>query len=290
MPASRWILRIPGTLLLLAAGLKVQGLGVDPVSRMGFFSTAEAQLVVIGCEVFLGVWLWLAKSPLGSWLTSLVTFAAFAGVSFYQGWVGQTSCGCFGRLTINPWYTFGADLLVLALLVVGRPDLKQLRATPAQNLAVALRPLAWGILGVGVNLALLLVLASKTFGSLPAAIAFFRSDRVSAYPRLIAVGEGVSGDTRKVSVEVANWTDKPIRLIGGTRDCSCTVMGELPVTIPAGEVRIVTVDITLAEKPGIFTRTAAFLVDDGGIRHVSFRLTGRVLESKELADAGSGEK
>jgi hypothetical protein len=97
-----------------------------------------------------------------------------------------------------------------------------------------------------VNLAILLVLASHTFGSLPAAIAFFRSERVSAYPRLIEVGEGVSGETRKVSVEVVNWTDKPVRLIGGTRDCSCTVLGELPVTIPAGEVRSVSVGVTLA--------------------------------------------
>ena len=53
MSASGWILRIPGTLLLLAAGLKTQGLGVEPVSRIELFSTAEAQLVVIGFEVFL---------------------------------------------------------------------------------------------------------------------------------------------------------------------------------------------------------------------------------------------
>lgn len=147
MHRSRWILRIPGTLLLLAAGLKVQGLGVDPVSRMGFFSTAEAQLVVIGFEVFLGLWLWSGKNAIGSWLTSLITFTVFAGVSFYQGWVGQTSCGCFGRVSINPWYTFGADLLVLALLIVGRPDLKPLWTTPGRNLALALRPLAWASSG-----------------------------------------------------------------------------------------------------------------------------------------------
>jgi hypothetical protein len=62
------------------------------------------------------------------------------------------------------------------------------------------------------------------------------------------------------------------------------VLGELPVTIPAREVRTVSVDITLAEKPGIFTRTAGFIINDEGMRHVSFRLTGRIV-AKELADA-----
>jgi hypothetical protein len=45
--------------------------------------------------------------------------------------------------------------------------------------------------------------------------------------------------------------------------------------------------ITLSEKPGIYTRMAAFLIDDEGIRHVSFRLTGRVLPPRKLADARS---
>jgi hypothetical protein len=62
------------------------------------------------------------------------------------------------------------------------------------------------------------------------------------------------------------------------------------VTIPAKEVRTVSVDITLAEKPGIFTRTAGFLIEDEGMRHVSFRLTGRVVESKEVADARRGKE
>lgn len=285
MSASGWILRIPGTLLLLAAGAKAQGLGLEPVSRIGLFSTAEAQLLVIGFEVFLGLWLWSGKGPVGSWIASLATFAVFAAVSFYQGWVGQSSCGCFGRLTINPWYAFALDVLVLAMLAIGKPDLNQLRATPLRNLAFAMFPLVWGVVGVGVNVALLLALASNTFGSLPAALAYFRGERVSAYPRLIEVGEGVPGETRKVAVEIANWTDEPIRLIGGTRDCSCTVLGELPVTIPAKEVRTVSVDITLSEKPGIFTRTAGFLIDDEGFRHVSFRLTGRVVEPGKVADA-----
>src|SRR5687767_4532346 len=118
----RLVSKILGGLLLAAAVLKLQGLGTDPVTRLGVFSTPEFQLFVVEFEVFLGVWLLSGKRPLGSWLLALTTFGLFAAVSFYQGWIGQASCGCFGRLRVNPWYAFGLDMVIVATLLVGRPD------------------------------------------------------------------------------------------------------------------------------------------------------------------------
>lgn len=55
-----------GILLLVAAALKVQGLGIDPVRRLGPFSTPEFQLAVVEFETFLALWLLWGKRPLGS--------------------------------------------------------------------------------------------------------------------------------------------------------------------------------------------------------------------------------
>ena len=285
----RWILRIPGTLLLLAAALKTQGLALEPVGRVGLFTLPEVELAVIGFEAFLGFWLWSGKNPAGAWIISVLTFSAFAGVSFYLGWVGQSSCGCFGALAMSPWYAFALDLLILVMLAVGFPDLRPLWASPTRSLVNAMRPVAWGVVGIAINLGLLLILAHTIFGSVPSALAYLRGERISVHPRMVEIEEGVPGETRKVKVEVANWTDEPIRLIGGTTDCACTVLGDLPVTIPARETRTVTVDIFLSARPGIYTRKATFLVDDHGFRHISFSMTGRILEVKEIS-AVSGKE
>jgi Methylamine utilisation protein MauE len=94
--------RCVGLLLLAAAGLKAYGLSADSVARMGIFSTPEFQLAVIEFELFLALWLLSGIRPLGSWMVALTIFIGFAGVSFYQGWIGQSSCGCFGRLSVSP--------------------------------------------------------------------------------------------------------------------------------------------------------------------------------------------
>jgi hypothetical protein len=54
--------------LLVAAALKVQGLGFDPVRRLGMFSAPEFQIAVVEFEIFLALWLLWGKYPFGSWL------------------------------------------------------------------------------------------------------------------------------------------------------------------------------------------------------------------------------
>ncbi len=268
-----------GSLLLVAALLKLNGLAADPVARMGIFSTPEFQVAVIEFELFLAVWLLWGKRPLGSWLVALATFAGFAAVSFYQGWIGQASCGCFGRLSVSPWYAFGLDVLVLTGLLVGRPDLKPLRENPRRGLAGAMLPAAWGLAGMVVIGGVLSGLAYFGFGSMPAALAYLRGERVSIDPRLVDVGEGPRGEARDVTVTLMNWTDRPVQLFGGTADCSCTVLHDLPVTIPAKESRSVSVQVRLSGSPGVFTRKVAFLVNDEGFKRIDFRMTGRIIRT-----------
>lgn len=94
--------RLLAVLLLAAAVLKLSGLAVDPVGRMGLFTAPAFQIGVIEFEFFLAAWLLWGKRPLGSWATALAVFTIFAAVSAYQGWIGRASCGCFGQLSVSP--------------------------------------------------------------------------------------------------------------------------------------------------------------------------------------------
>ncbi|MBI2805192.1 MAG: DUF1573 domain-containing protein [Planctomycetes bacterium] len=243
--------------------------------------SAEVQLAIVEFEIFLGIWLLTGAAAVGAWLTALTTFTIFAGISFYLGVIGQTSCGCFGRFPPSPWWAFALDAVVIGLLLLGRPDFAGLRDERGGRLTRTMLPTLYAILGVFAISISLYAIAFAGYGSIPAAIAHLRGERISVQPRLADVGTGTLGDQREAEIDVTNWTEHPIRLIGGTADCSCTVLGDLPLTIPPNETRTVKVDVAMTGKPGIFTRKAAFLVDDEGFKAVTFRLTGRIVSADQ---------
>jgi hypothetical protein len=284
-------MRFVGTLLLAAAALKAWGLGLEPVARMGFFSTPEAQLMIVGFEIFLGVWLWLGTrhgaNSLLPWLATILTFSLFAAISLYLVWTGSSSCGCFGRFSPQPGYALGLDLIVLAGLLVCCPDWKALRSPSGSLRRDSTYPALCGLVALLVTV-VLVGLAWGSFGSIGAALARFRGERLSIHPRLVDAGAALTGEGREVHIELTNWTEQPINLIGGTSDCACTVLGDLPVTIPAGETVTVAVNLRFSGRPGMFTRKAAFLIDDQGFRAISFSITGRTLSKSENLDVAGG--
>jgi len=185
--------------------LKLTGLAVDPVGRMGLFSLPAFQIAVIEFEIFLAAWLLWGNHPLGSWATALIVFTIFAIVSAYQGWIGRASCGCFGRLSVSPWYAFGIDLTVLLALILGRPDLQEARQS--RRILTSLRPVLFGMGGAILVLGSLAGLGSLVYGSPDAALAHLRGERISLYPRLVDVGTGDPGERHEAVVEVVNRTE-----------------------------------------------------------------------------------
>ena len=273
---QRIVARVVGALLLLAAALKAQGIALAPVSAMGMFAAGWFQVALVVAEVLLGVWLILGLAPLGSWALALAVFTVFAAFSSYQAIIGRSSCGCFGRLQVNPWYAFGFDVAVLMGLVWCRPSLKSAWENPRALAKAALLPAVCIFGGTLVLAGALMGAAHLAFGSMPAAIAFFRGERVSVEPAILDLGSAEPGESREVPLTITNWTEKPIRVFGGTANCSCTVLGDLPVNIPPRESRSITVRATLKGSPGVFTREGRFLIDDNGFSRVGFTLIGQV--------------
>jgi hypothetical protein len=277
LPLRQTILRAVGVLLLVAAILKAQGFGVTPVSALGWLSAAWIQVGLIEAEVLLACWLISGKAPLAAWLVACMTFSMFAGVAFFQAWIGRATCGCFGRLALNPWYAFLIDLGVLAALGLGHPELKSLWREPRTVLLRPLTAAAGWFVGGAVVFAVLGVIAVHCFGSFDAALAHLRGERIAVQPHFVDVGTASIGELHEVHVRIANYTEGSVRLLGGTSDCSCVVTKDLPMTIRAGEAKDFLVELRHTGAPGFFTRTARLLTDDAQSPVVWFRLTGRNL-------------
>jgi hypothetical protein len=277
------ILRVIGCLLLVAAGLKLHGLAVEPVGAAGFFSAPWVQMLILEWEIALGIWLISGTQRALAWLAATATFIGFAAVSFWQGWIGQVTCLCFGAIHVDPWVSFAIDLTALTLLGCARSS--AVASQPSGQLAPNLRFLAVGACGVLLILGMFAAIGAVAFGSPAAALAYLRGERISIEPRLLDVGEGYFGEEKEVVVQVRNWTQKPIRVIGGTFDGGCVVTNDLPLTVTPGEVRALTVSVRLIGPAGQFTRYAKLFTDDEQSSTIAFRLMGR--SHKPLLDSSA---
>lgn len=265
-----------GLLLLSAAVLKLIGWNVAPFAQCGWLLTPAVQTAAVTWEAVLGVWLLTSLrgtggSPVSAlpWLLAVLTFLAFAAVSGYLGLIGQASCGCFGLIQASPWAAFAVDLTALVLLALGRP---------AWNLA-GTRRMAVGLIGVAVLLAAVAGAGTLAFGSLDAAIAKLRGEPLGVTPAVLDFGHGKPGESLSTSVTVRNYTTEPVRLIGGTSDCSCLVTQDLPTTIPPSESVSITVRLKVpGGTPGQMTRRVEVFTDCPGRRTLVLTATCRVME------------
>lgn len=255
-----------GVLLLAAAGLKAYGLAVDPVGGVGPFSSPVFQVAVTELEILLGIWLLWGRQPIAAWLTTLATFAAFAGASLLVGSAGQASCGCLGKVSLNPWYAFFIDLAALAVLVRARPDLTPLWNDPR---AVFGRPalVLAGVTVVSTFVGIAFVFVAQTcFGSVAGALSLLRGERISIQPLVVDTGRGSPGTLRESRFRLFNHTDEPVHVIGCKSDCSCIVSSDLPLTIPPHETESLTVKVRLPAVAGIFRREGTFLTNASAVR------------------------
>lgn len=106
-----------GLLLLAAAALKGHELATAPVIESGLFNSRWFLILLVEMELVLGLWLLSGLFVQVLWWVAVIGFSAFASVTLYQALGGAESCGCFGAIQVNPWYTFTIDAVaVMALL------------------------------------------------------------------------------------------------------------------------------------------------------------------------------
>jgi hypothetical protein len=107
--------------LLVAASLKAYQLVTEPVLGDGLFHARWFNILVVEFEIFFGFWLITNLLPSLTWFASIFIFSIFTLVSLFKAVTGETSCGCFGNVMVNPWLTAAFDIGVVALLVCVRP-------------------------------------------------------------------------------------------------------------------------------------------------------------------------
>ncbi len=244
-------------MLIAAASLKLAGWIISAFAQYGWWLSANVQIAAIAWELILGSALLLGVYRPLTWLLALLTFALFAGVSSYLGFVGQATCGCFGAIKASPWTAFGVDIGLLILLGLFRPrfNTAELKTATVESgkWALCLAVVLAAMLGTGVIL----------YGSPSAALAKLRGEKLTVDRTTLDFGHGRTGDVLTQQVTVTNHSEKPLRIIGGTADCSCITTTDLPVTIAPDESKSVSIvyKVPHTDQPGITNRQAILMTD-----------------------------
>ena len=104
-------------LLLTAAALKAHQLATEPLLGR---SILDSRLVLTGTvefELFFGLWLLANPWPRVGWVAALACFCIFGCVSLCKALSGYNTCGCFGRIVVNPFITATLDWVVVCALL-----------------------------------------------------------------------------------------------------------------------------------------------------------------------------
>jgi hypothetical protein len=264
-----------GALLLCAATLKAYALWSDTAQPVPLFSSFHAQVAIIEIEAFLGLWLLSGHYLHLAWLSATILFFALSSASLYLVTIGEVSCGCFGSLRVHPWFSFALDSSCLGLLVAFFP-----KAQLEGPLIRALPALARGLLGVGMLAAILVAASYMWFGSPQEALSYVRGDRIALEPSGLEFGKGGRAESKAAALAIWNRTDRTVRVLGGSANCSCVTTNDLPVVIPAHERKVISIRLMYPAETGFFARSAWLMTDDPIAQRLVLSLSGRVVADK----------
>ena len=124
---NKIVMTLAGLLLIAAAILKFQEMLSICIpswrtNPLGFWESYEFFLIQIPLEFAMGVWLVSGLFRKAAWIVGTLAYLGFIGATLTKGITGAESCGCFGKIHVDPWITlFAIDIPFFLLLAICRP-------------------------------------------------------------------------------------------------------------------------------------------------------------------------
>ncbi|MDR2346341.1 MAG: hypothetical protein LBE18_09770 [Planctomycetaceae bacterium] len=121
-------------ILIIAAGLKTYQLATAPIPPpvqgsiftplLVILSKRWLLMIIVELEILFALILFSGILRQLTWFISLLCFTSFSIISIIKGLSGESSCGCFGVVAVNPWITVLMDLIIVILLIVFSEPIK----------------------------------------------------------------------------------------------------------------------------------------------------------------------
>jgi len=233
-------------------------------------ASQDLHRLTILAELLLALWLLSGSAARLARAAAMVFFIVVAAVSLRMALEGQSSCGCFGRVVVHPWVTFGIDS-VIATLLLGSMFLRSEMADSARmSISGTL------LRGSGIAVVLIAVLMSAWGSDLSTVMARLRNQPLTMSPRNSAIGSGKVGEARVAQFVVENHSDRVVKLVGGSASCACATTEAMPCEIPVGGSMTIPVFVKFYGTKGRFRHSFYVYTDHPRQRKLTATFTGTV--------------
>ena len=206
----------------------------------------------------------------------IAVMAAFASYNLILLAEDKPSCGCFGVVSVSPWMSLCVDFVGVGLLFA------TVRTTPSSpwrnGLSVAglVRPAFYTLIVTAGYSGVQHFLYLSPLG------VRVRNETITVLPESLWAGDVATGQYHEVRIGLRNNLDRPITLVGGTKNCSCYAIKDLPATLARGEVRYVPVDVRAPKRRGSFAVRVGFYADLGTMHSISCQVKGRAIDEQSV--------
>lgn len=199
-PMNRWRFAIglltAGVLWAAAAGKAVQVVS-EPMMADRWFWTG-----VLEIELALGIAVFLGRRSRWVWNIAGCFFVLLALVAAAKGLRGDTDCGCFGVVAVNPWITVSLDIALATLLLVFRSPLRVVAALQTRDTEQSRQTHVWQNRIARASL-VLVVLAGVGIAVMVAA----------SQPGTLQADGRIDGASKHVVLEPDDWVGQPFPLL-----------------------------------------------------------------------------
>ncbi|MFO0811471.1 MAG: hypothetical protein U0746_22815 [Gemmataceae bacterium] len=140
------------------------------------------------------------------------------------------------------------------------------------------------MLVAGILLTSLAAFGIVRYGSVHTALLRLQDYDVTLDDAYIDFGTAAAGQTIERIVVVRNWSGSTVRVVGWPRTCPLSVRSNLPLEIPPGESRPVTVEMRVLDATdGVLTIDTALWTDSAKAPSLPYRVGCRVANPSRAA-------
>ncbi|MGE4285008.1 MAG: MauE/DoxX family redox-associated membrane protein [Phycisphaerae bacterium] len=116
--ARRIAAYITAAVLLFSAAMKFQLLMTEPIMPVTILESRLATIAITVLITGLAVWLCCGMFRKIAWTLAIAAFGVFTADALYKAISGASSCGCFGKVAVNPWITVCAINLPILIMLI----------------------------------------------------------------------------------------------------------------------------------------------------------------------------
>jgi len=260
MPLNYSVLRFPiAGILLFSASMKAYQTATEPVLGFPWF-----EIVTVEYEFLLALFLLLGIFPKITRLITIGTFLLFFLITVRLVWLSADSCGCFGKLQVDPRITLALDFFVILALCFAKVPTPTKFPTRFQ----------YRMFTVGVFLTFLpLVLMGRPNPPVITEHPFIAQEE----PKMEHDFDYVEPlSVHRFAFEIVNPTDRALRILSVETECDCLIAPKPPEFVQANDKQVLPMEFHVPRERQFYTKKITVTTDDQELSPLVYTIYARI--------------